>query len=62
MVVIGLLLSFVGLFLLTWLLPVGSAALDRAIPIVGAGVLALWVGGILLGLGSGIRQGAGRRS
>ncbi len=54
-VLAGLLLSFLGLFLVTLLLPVGSGALDRAIPVVGAGLLCLWIGGILLGRGSGRR-------
>ena len=60
-VLAGLLLSFLGLFLVTLLLPVGTGALDHALPVVGAGLLCLWVGGILLGRGSGGRGPRGGR-
>jgi hypothetical protein len=61
-VLVGLLLSFIGLFLVSLLLPTGSGALDRAIPIVGVGLLSLWIGGIVLGRGSGTRGRTGGRS
>jgi len=51
-VVGGLVLTFAGLFLVAGLLPTGTAALARALPLAAAGLLAVWAGGILLGLGS----------
>ncbi len=48
---VGLLLTLGGLFLLSDLLPSKPAALVHALPIAGGGILALWVGGILLGRG-----------
>jgi hypothetical protein len=48
-VVTGLFLTFVGLFAASVELPVDPAALLRTIPIVAVGLLALWIGGILLG-------------
>ena len=53
----GLLLTFLGLLLISALLPVGSKTLLRAVPLAAAGVAALWAGGILLGLGSPRRDG-----
>ena len=52
LVMVGLLLSLAGLFLSTLLLPVGSAEIDRVLPVIAAGLATLWIGGILLGLGS----------
>jgi hypothetical protein len=49
---LGLLLTFVGLFLLSDLLPSAPAHLLAVLPLAGAGMLALWVGGILMGVGS----------
>jgi hypothetical protein len=46
---VGLLLTFVGLVLLVPLLPTGSSALLAALPLAAAGILAVWIGGILLG-------------
>ncbi|MGI0131796.1 MAG: hypothetical protein ACREDK_01675 [Thermoplasmata archaeon] len=54
-VVAGLLLTFGGLFLLVGVLPVATDPLLRDLPLVGAGVLALWIGGILMGNGMGRR-------
>jgi hypothetical protein len=51
-IVIGVVFTFVGLFLIAALLPVGAPGLARAVPLAGAGVLAVWVGGILLGRGT----------
>ncbi|HTP55471.1 MAG TPA: hypothetical protein VML53_02240 [Thermoplasmata archaeon] len=49
---LGLLLTLVGLFLLADALPADPGPLGRLLPIVGAGVVALWIGGILMGVGS----------
>ncbi|HLN51179.1 MAG: hypothetical protein ACLQD9_01810 [Thermoplasmata archaeon] len=49
---LGLLLTLVGLFLLADLLPSAPAALARMLPVATAGIAALWVGGILMGIGS----------
>jgi hypothetical protein len=49
---LGLLLTFVGLFLLSDLLPSAPGKLLPILPLAGAGMLALWVGGILMGVGS----------
>jgi hypothetical protein len=49
---LGLLLTLVGLFLLTLLFPSAPGPLDRALPVAAAGIVVLWVGGILMGIGS----------
>jgi len=49
---IGLLLTLVGLFLLTLLLPTDPGRLSSLLPVAAAGIVALWVGGILMGIGS----------
>jgi hypothetical protein len=49
---IGLLLTLVGLFLVAILLPTSPSRLGYALPVAGAGILAVWVGGILMGVGS----------
>jgi hypothetical protein len=49
---IGLLLTFLGLLLLAVLLPTSPSQLRYALPVAAAGILALWVGGILMGIGS----------
>lgn len=54
-VVVGLLLTFGGLFLILGVLPVASDPLVRELPLVGAGVLTLWIGGILMGFAMGRR-------
>ncbi|MGA8303053.1 MAG: hypothetical protein WA691_08885 [Thermoplasmata archaeon] len=48
----GLLLSIVGIFLLSALLPTAPTKLAYALTAAGGGILALWVGGILMGIGS----------
>ena len=48
----GLLLTIVGLFLLSALLPTAPEKLAYALTVAAAGILTLWVGGILMGLGS----------
>ena len=54
-VVVGLLLTFGGLFLVVGVLPVAADPLVRELPLVGAGLLTLWVGGILMGFAMGRR-------
>lgn len=49
---LGLLLSFVGLFLLSILLPTAPGKFGVILPVAAAGMLLLWVGGILMGVGS----------
>lgn len=56
-VVAGLLLTFGGLFLAAASLPTAGAALDRGILLVGGALLAVWVGGLLMGRFSGGRAG-----
>jgi hypothetical protein len=48
-VVVGLVLTFIGLFAAAIELPVAPVALEHAIPGAAVGLLALWIGGILLG-------------
>jgi hypothetical protein len=48
----GLLLTIVGLFLLSTLLPTAPGKLAYVLPVAGAGILVLWAGGILMGIGS----------
>jgi hypothetical protein len=45
-------LTLVGLFLLTLLLPTDPGRLSTLLPVAGVGIVALWVGGILMGIGS----------
>ncbi|MGD0256531.1 MAG: hypothetical protein ABSB90_01435 [Thermoplasmata archaeon] len=49
---IGLLLTFVGLFLLSILLPTAPGRFSTILPVAGAGLLLLWLGGIWMGIGS----------
>lgn len=49
---LGLLFTITGLFLLSILFPTAPEKLGYALPVAGAGILALWVGGILMGIGS----------
>jgi len=49
---LGLLCTLVGLFLLSILLPTAPGKLGTDLPIAGAGILILWMGGILMGIGS----------
>jgi hypothetical protein len=48
----GLLLTLVGVFLLSALFPTAPEKLAYALPVAAVGILALWVGGILMGIGS----------
>jgi hypothetical protein len=52
---LGLLLTLLGLFLLAILFPTDPSQLLALLPIGGAGMLALWVGGLLLGGRAGRR-------
>ncbi len=49
---LGLLFTFVGLFLLSILLPTAPGKFGEILPVAGAGMMLLWVGGILMGIGS----------
>ena len=49
---LGLLLTLVGLFLLALLFPTNPNSFATLLPIAAAGVVALWIGGILMGIGS----------
>ena len=51
-IVLGLFLTFFGLLLLSILLPTDPGQFDRLLPIAAAGMTVLWVGGILMGIGS----------
>ncbi len=50
-VVVGVLLTLVGLFFLGGTLPSAPSALARALTVAGVGIVTLWLGGIFLGLG-----------
>ena len=49
---LGLLFTLVGLFLLVLLFPTNPGSFSTILPVAAAGVAALWVGGILMGIGS----------
>lgn len=49
---LGLLLTLVGLFLLVILFPTSPGSFATVLPVAAAGIVALWVGGILMGIGS----------
>ncbi|HTT44551.1 MAG TPA: hypothetical protein VMH38_00855 [Thermoplasmata archaeon] len=49
---LGLLLTLVGLFLLVLLFPTDPSSFARVLPVAAVGLVALWVGGILMGIGS----------
>jgi hypothetical protein len=49
---LGLLLTFVGLFLLSILLPTAPGKFSTILPVAGLGMLLLWLGGIWMGVGS----------
>jgi len=49
---LGLLLTLVGLFLLVLLFPTDPGSFARVLPVAAVGLVALWVGGILMGIGS----------
>jgi len=49
---LGLLLTLIGLFLLVILFPTDPSTFRTVLPVAAAGMVALWVGGILMGIGS----------
>jgi hypothetical protein len=49
---LGLFLTLVGIFLLSVLIPTAPARLGYALGVGAVGILAVWVGGILMGVGS----------
>jgi len=49
---LGLFLTLVGLFLLVVLFPTDPGRFSTVLPVAAAGIVALWVGGILMGVGS----------
>jgi hypothetical protein len=49
---LGLLLTLAGLFLLVILFPTAPGSLAVVLPVAAVGLVALWVGGILMGIGS----------
>ncbi|HTT15711.1 MAG TPA: hypothetical protein VMG81_08085 [Thermoplasmata archaeon] len=51
-IALGLLCTLVGLFLLSILLPTAPGKFGTVLPVAAAGILVLWVGGILMGIGS----------
>ena len=51
-IALGLLLTLVGVFLLSILLPSDPSRQAEVLPIAAAGILGLWVGGVLMGVGS----------
>jgi len=60
-VVLGLLFTLVGVGLAADTLPVDPSALIREILLVGGAVFLAWLGGVLMGLGSGRRAARSRR-
>jgi hypothetical protein len=48
---LGLLLTFVGLFLLSILLPTAPGTFGTILPVAAAGMVCLWFGGIFMGIG-----------
>jgi hypothetical protein len=49
---LGLLFTLLGLFLLSILLPTAPGKFATVLPVAAAGILVLWIGGILMGIGS----------
>jgi len=49
---LGLVLTMVGLFLLVLLFPTDPRSFTTILPVAAVGLVALWVGGILMGIGS----------
>jgi len=49
---LGLLFTLVGLFLAADAFPTAPGTLAHVLPVAAAGLVALWVGGILMGIGS----------
>ncbi len=49
---LGLLFTLLGLFCLVLLFPSSPGDLDRVLPVAAVGIVALWLGGIRMGIGS----------
>jgi hypothetical protein len=49
---LGLVLTFVGLLLLSILLPIAPGKFATVLPVAAVGMLLLWMGGIWMGVGS----------
>jgi hypothetical protein len=49
---LGLLFTLVGLFLIVLLFPSAPGTLAQVLPVAAAAIVLLWVGGILMGIGS----------
>lgn len=49
---LGLVLTLAGLFLLVILFPTDPKSFATILPVAAVGIVALWVGGILMGIGS----------
>lgn len=49
---LGLALSLLGLFLLSILFPTAPGSFATVLPVAAVGIVALWVGGVLMGVGS----------
>jgi len=49
---LGLLFTLLGLFLLVLLFPTDPSKFSTVLPVAAVGIVALWVGGILMGIGS----------
>lgn len=49
---LGLVLTLLGLALLSILLPTAPGRFAFDLPVAAAGILVLWIGGILMGVGS----------
>ena len=49
---LGLVLTLLGLFLLVLLFPTAPGSVSTVVPAAAVGIVALWVGGILMGIGS----------
>ena len=51
-IALGLVLTFVGLFVLGGALPTAPGSLERIAALAGIGILAVWLGGVFLGRSS----------
>ncbi len=49
---LGLLLTLIGLFCLVVLFPTSPGALSWVLPVAAVGIVTLWAGGVLMGIGS----------
>ena len=56
---VGLLLTLVGLAFIAYLLPSEPSGITSLLPEIAAGIVALWVGGLFLGMGMGMKARRG---